>query len=256
MPPIPQSANDPCRCGSGKKYKRCCRARERAWDTFQSRLHEGSIPFVAQVRTNGGASNSFTLQEASVTRGNFKKDLLTAPITLSVNQTNGSQTQEAHAQLVIPAMGSSTGTATTAGNAAVTMVLPSLQLVLSGGEKRLKISSPSGMFAILRVALQRNDGTQYFDVLFGQTGQSEEIGESGKKNRPHIAISPDGNGKFMRLDGHKCEVESAMTLDSSSGPIYPDTYRIRSLELNACIELRFSRSGPTEIELQSARFVQ
>jgi hypothetical protein len=195
------------------------------------------------------------VQGATVSRGFYKKDLITAPVTLSVNTTSGNNTEIAHAQLVVPATGIETGTAVTNGNATVTMGLPRFQIALPAGKKKLRISSASGMFAVLRVGTQRNDGTQYFDVLFGRLGQSEDVDESGQKNRPHIAIAPDGNGKFLRLQGHRCEVESSMTVGSSSGPIYPDSYRIRSLELNACIELRFTRSSSKTIELQSASFV-
>ena len=255
MPGISPSANNPCHCGSRKKYKRCCRPRDRTWDSLKQKLQDGSLPFFAQVRTEGGSTNSFTVHEATVTRGYFKKDLLTAPVTLSINETAGNLTQVAHAQLVVPTSGTGTGTAATTGNAAVSMGQSNFELALAAGKKSLRLSSSNGMFAVLRVGRQRNDGTQYFDVLFGRSGQSEEINQSGQKMRPHIAIAPDGNGTFLRLEGHQCEVESTMAIGSASGPIYPDTYRIRSLELAACIELRFVRTGANVIELQSASFV-
>ena len=255
MPAVPPSADDPCPCGSRKKYKRCCRAHDRGWASLHKKLQDGSLPFFAQVRTDGGSTNSITVHGATVTRGFSKKDLLTAPVTLSVNSTSGNNTKTAHAQVVVPATGIETGTAATSGNATVTMGLPRFQIALPAGKKKLRISSASGMFAVVRVGTQRSDGTQYFDVLFGRSGQSEDVDESGQKNRPHIAIAPDGNGKFLRLGGHECEVESSMTVGSSSGPIYPDSYRIRSLELGACVELRFARSSSNTVELQSASFV-
>ena len=255
MPAIAPSANDPCHCGSPKKYKRCCRDRDRGRASLQQKLQDGALPFFAQVRTDGGTTGSLTVHSATVTRGFFKKDLLTAPITLSVNATTGNHTKIARARVVVPAVGTEAGTTATTGNAAVTMGPVRFEIALPAGTKKMKLSSPTGMFAIIRIRTQGDDGSQYFDVLFGRSGQSEDIGESGLKQRPHIAVAPDGNGKFLRLDGHQCEIESSMRVESSSGPIYPESYRIRSLELSTCIELRFVRTEPNVIELQGASFV-
>ena len=52
----------------------------------------GSLPFFAQVSTESGSKSLFTVHEVSVTRGIFKKDLVTTPVTLSVNEKTGSHT--------------------------------------------------------------------------------------------------------------------------------------------------------------------
>jgi hypothetical protein len=46
--PVP-GRNDPCSCGSGKKYKRCCLGREHERDTFARELEQHGLPLLREL---------------------------------------------------------------------------------------------------------------------------------------------------------------------------------------------------------------
>ena len=119
----------------------------------------------------------------------------------------------------------------------------------------MTVKSESGLFVVARIGWQRNTQTQYFDFLYGVKGQTEEIDASGEKQRLHIAICPDGNGQFIRLAEHNCEIESDMQYSATERRVLPQVLRIKSVELNKICEAVFSTSNPNEVVLIDLRFV-
>ncbi len=119
----------------------------------------------------------------------------------------------------------------------------------------MKGVSQTGLYAIARVRTQHDSDQQYFDLLFGTSGQAEEVDAKGIKQRPHIAIHPNGNGKFIRLAGHSCELESEMTYQPRARQVLPRAVRVRSLEHKEVLELRFAQDTTGSIVLEEIHFV-
>lgn len=250
---IPTS-NSPCPCGSGKKYKRCCRSKDQGLRTLHQRLLAGELPFFARISSTDGAAGQFVVSRASITRGGVTTVLLDEAITVSTNNTAGTKTEMSAAAISIPVDGTSHGSIWTSGNASVSNSSASVELALRGGTKKMKGVSPTGLYAIARVGTQRDSGQQYFDLLFGTSGQAEEVDAEGVKQRPHIAIHPDGNGKFIRLAGHSCEFESEMTYQLAARQIVPSAVRVRSIEHQEVLELRFTQEPTGRVVLEEICF--
>jgi SEC-C motif len=248
------SANAPCHCGSGKKFKRCCRAKAEGMAGLFEKISSGKIPFTAKFMSSGGEPGSIEIGPWSVTKNGRKTVLLHETLTLSTNTAHGDKTAPSLASISIPIDGCSAGSITTIGNASVSNIQNSPPIALAGGAKKLKTTSASGLFAVARVLLQRDTQIQFFDILFGVRGQSEEADDSGEKQRPHIALYPDGNGKFIRLSGHDCEIEGEMVYRPGTRQVLPQLLRIKSNDLEETIEITFSTENPSRVILSAIRF--
>lgn len=190
------------------------------------------------------------VHHAAVTLDGLTTVLLNEKVTLSTNSTSGDKTKDSSAVISIPADGMSPGIVRVVGNASVSNDRLSAKILLAGGKRKLKASSKSGLFVVARIGLQRDTQIEFFDFLFGRRGQEERIDEAGHKDRPHIAFYPDGNGKFIRLVGHNCELEGELQYDASSSQVAPKVLRIKSADFAEIVELKFSSgsSGPTVLE--------
>jgi len=251
---VKPSASMQCHCGSGKKYKRCCRSKDQGWENFQKKLHAGEIPFSARVSSTSGAESQIVISDVSVVQGGVETVLLNEEMTISTNSVTGDKTERSAAFISIPIDGMSHGSIATSGNATVSNGDVSAKLSLYANKKKLKSGSKTGLFAIARICTQRDSGLQYFDLLFGTKGQSEEVDSEGEKTRPHIAFYPDGNGKFVRLSGHCCTLESEMSYQSNIQQIIPKRVRILSMLHKEALILGFSRNISGEIVLNEITF--
>jgi hypothetical protein len=249
------SANMLCHCGSGKKYKRCCRTKDEGMRNLFEKLASGQLPFTAQIRSQSGESSSMEVHHASITQDGRTTVLLDEKITLSTNSTSGDKTTASAASISIPTDGLSYGAIRTVGNASVSNIANPPKISLAAGVKKLKATSESGLFVVARTALQRDTQIEYFDFLFGVSGQTEHVDDSGEKQRPHITIYPDGNGKFIRLSGHNCEIESDMQYSSGVRQVLPQMMRIKSLDTGQTIEVVFSTETPNVVVLNELRFI-
>ena len=249
------SANMLCHCGSGKKYKRCCRAKDEGMRKLFEKLASGQPPFTAQIRSQSGESSSMEVHSASITQHGRTTVLLDEKVTLTTNSTRGDKTTTSIASISIPADGVSLGEIRTVGNASVSNVSRPPKITLFGGRKELKAKSKSGLlFVVARIKLDGATQIECFDFLFGARGQSEYADETGIKQRPHIALYPNGNGAFIRLAGHNCEIESDMTYHSEKRQVIPQQLRIKSTDSGQAIEVEFSAENPDEIVLNDIRF--
>ncbi len=204
-----------CPCGSGKKYKNCCYTKDFGFSTLRQKLMNDELPFFASITSSNSQSSSFKLQNAKVVKNGIEKTVFDDEITLSTNTTNGDKTENSSASLVIPIKPNLESKINISGNATVRNNMEPYKIEIRDNPKKIRIKSGKGLFAIIRIAFQRSAGFYFFDVLFGVEGQEETINTDGNKERPHIAIYPDGNGKFIRLLGHNCELESELTYDPS-----------------------------------------
>ena len=244
------SANQPCPCGSGKKYKSCCRAKDEGIRQLFEKLASGQLPFRAEIISSNGEPSSMEVHHAAVTLGDLTAVLLNEKVTLSTNLTSGDKIKDSSAAISIPADGVSPGIAKIVGNASVSNDGLPTKILLAGGVKKLKETSKTGLFVVARIGLQRDTQIEFFDFLFGRRGQDERIDEAGHKQRPHIAFYPDGNGKFIRLVDHNCELEGELQYDASSHQVAPKVLYIKSADFAEIVELMFSSSssGPTILE--------
>jgi hypothetical protein len=218
------------------------------------KISSGQIPLGARIVSQSGDAASMEIHQASITQGEKTVVLLDDKVTLSTNSTPGDKAPSSVASISIPADGTSKGTIRTVGNASVSNSTLPKKVALAGTAKKLKRVSPSGVFVVARTGIQRDSQIEYFDFLFGISGQSEDIDESGKKQRPHITIYPDGNGKFFRLSGHNCEIEGDMQYSAEVQRVLPEQFRIKSIDFNETIEVEFSTENPDEVVLSEIRF--
>lgn len=149
----------------------------------------------------------------------------------------------------------SVGSIETLGNAAVANNGVNHRLQLAGGAREIGAGSRSGGFAIARVREQRDTKTQYFDFLFGTKGQPELVDESGRKQRSHVALAPDGNGKFLRLEGEGCEIKTSQLYLPTTQRIVPSRVEIRSPQFTEVLVVEFQLEAVEKVvELLSMSF--
>lgn len=218
------------------------------------KLSSGQLPFSAQIVSRNEETASMEVLHASITQGGQTTILLDEKIDLATNLTRGDRTKSSMASISISTDGFSAGTIKTSGNASVSNVGQFPKVALANGAKKLKANSNSGLFVVARTGFQRDSKIGYFDFLFGMRGQSEGVDESGYKQRPHIALYPDGNGKFIRLRGHNCELEADMFYCVGTRQIVPQQLRIKSLESGETVAITFSADNPAEIILTKIFF--
>ena len=190
----------------------------------------------------------------SITQGGRTTMLLDEKVTLETNLTSGDRTTTSVALLSIPADGLKPGIIRTAGNAAVFNAARPLKVAFAEGKKKLKVKSNSGLWVVAQTKIQDVTFVEYFRFLFGVVGQSEDVDDSGKKQRPHIDVYPDGNGKFIRLDGLNCDIESNMQYCAGLRQVLPQKLLIKAIDFDETIEVVFSTEDPNEVILQEIRF--
>ncbi len=249
--------NSPCHCGSGKKYKKCCKPLKDGRRTLNEKIRAGEIPFFVRVSSSEGAAGQISIHSASVTIDGRRTVLLEDEVTLTTNSSEGDKTDSAVAVMSIPIVGDTGGAIKTFGNASVSNGISPSKLSLSDGQEKIKVKSQNGLFAEASIKTQRNTDRQYFDLLFGTAGQRATTNQKGVKPPPHSHFSfyPDGNGKFARLSGHRCELSSEMTYNSSEKAILPQTIRVHSLDHQETLELHFTQQNADHVVLNEMSFV-
>lgn len=212
----------------------------------------GELPVTARVISENGEPSSMQVGKVVVTQGGVERVLSEEMLTLTTNSVSGDKTQKSMARFSLPVDGS-TGSISTVGNATVSNGTLPLSLRLSGGSKKLKASSPSGGFAVAQIRLQDDTQLEYFDFLFGAKGQTEFVDDTGRKNRPHVALHPDGNGKFLRLADNGCEIATEQEYFAAAKSIVPCKVKIRSPHFSETLVAEFTASGGA-VELMSIAF--
>jgi hypothetical protein len=245
-------ANLPCGCGSGKPYKRCHRDKDKGMQELFRKIQAGELPITAQMRSENSEPSSMQVGRIVVTHGGVERVLSEEMLTLTTNTVPGDKTQKSMARVSLPVDGSM-GSISTFGNATVCNGALPLNLRLSGGSKKLKASSHSGGFAVARIGRHNDTQQEFFDFLFGYDGQSEVVDGSGRKNRSHVALHPDGNGRFLRLEGNGCEIATEQGYTAAANSIVPRKVVIRSPQFTEILVAEFTASGET-VELVSIAF--
>jgi len=255
-----QNVSSKCPCDSGKKYKNCCKKKDilsKSLIDLGEKIKNGELPFGAEIISENGATSSMKITSAFIDTGYGMKTILEDEIALSTGSSAGDTIDKSSAKITVPVNSHDKPKIYTSGNASVTNETSSYKISIQGNPKKLKIKSESGLFAVLRVAKQRNTGISYLDVLFGTKGTKEQVDQSGSKNRPHIAFHPDGNSKFIRLSNYECELNNMLDYDATSKEIFPSTVEIRSNVHSESIFIEFEFfSSKKEVVLKSAGFKQ
>lgn len=238
-------SNLSCWCESGKLYQDCHRADYLSRHEFIQKMRRGEVPFFARVVSENGEQSSMEIGAVRICRDGETQILSEGPITLTTNAVSGDRTPVAIARIDIPADGS-VGTIRTAGNASVSNATMALPLALRNSTDGVVMTdSPSGAYVRATLGFQDATQTPYFDFMLGVKGKKEEIVD-GRKNRTHVTLFPDGNGKFLRLEGDDTSIEIEQDFYADSKMIIPRIVKIRSSY--------FSRTLAAEFEVLVAEF--
>ena len=248
------SANSLCHCGSRKKYKRCCRDRDLAVANIRQSIKSGEMQAFARVHSTDEGQARIEIEDASVTFHGSTVKFVDKRIVLETNTISGDKFASSGATVSLPIHGRLSGSIKTTGNATVSSSNEPLHISLKDNTKKMRISGHSGLFVIARVRVQRDTQKPYFDFLFGEKEKSEGIDDKGMKDRPHITLTPDGNGKFLRLGCYNCELEGDMSYSASENIIYPNCFRINPIDFSETLEVSFLYSN-NNVSLNEMRFI-
>jgi SEC-C motif len=246
--------NAPCPCESGKKYKQCCLEKDRhASRPLLQRITAGEIPFSARIVTTGDESAGITMTDVAVTVDGVTTVLLDEPASLTVNAARGDTGPSAVA-FSRSIDGGFPASLEAVGNANVVIGAPPAGIRLADS-KEVKAASSEGLWAKVRLGVQRTTGTPYFDLLFGVKGRAEPIDPAtGQKLRPHLAFRPDGNAEFIRFAEDRCQLRTSMEYSRESGVI-PARAVVSFDDFESNLELRFSVDNGTVV-LDHLEFVE
>ena len=121
----------------------------------------------------------------------------------------------------------------------------------------MTVKSESGsLFVIAGTQMDRVTKIKCFDLIFGERGKTENLDGAGEKQRPHLVFYPDGNGAFIRLAGHDCEIESEMHYNSTEKQIVPSALRIKSNLYKELILIEFSMKDKNHVILDKMSFIE
>jgi hypothetical protein len=243
--------NSPCFCGSGKKYKKCCRDKELASSLA---MPKKEMRFVARLFSEQGTNAGFEIHTATVSHGDRTFPVVQKPISFSTGGMTDLKPAASEAAISISIDGRGDGNANVTGNSYIGAESTPSSVAIRGGKKKLEASLPSGLFAFARVGHQRDTGLDYVDLIYGKKGQSEEVDKNGIKPRPHIALYADGNGKFFRFAGSECEVSTAMKVDGLTGFLTPVLSEIVLPDFACTLQLKYSIIDDVTVVLEALEF--
>jgi hypothetical protein len=202
--------NDPCECGSGKKYKKCCMLAVKSSDIDKPK----NLQAFASIDSTGDSSASMEIFRTSMTKDGITEVLLDEKMTLSTNTIPGDKTNDASALLSLPYNGHTKPEIRTFGNSSVTNDKLPFDIGIANNSKSLKIHSKNGLFAKVLIEVQRDLNFNYLSIIFGVTGGKEFINKSGRKNRSHLAFYSNGTGKFIRLADDKGDIDQTWIIEN------------------------------------------
>ena len=250
-----EPVNKKCPCGSGKKHKNCCGKKSEGFRRLLTRIRNGEIPLSASIRASEGTTAEMQIIKASVSNGVVEKQLVSSPVSLSVNSVSGEKTENASVSLSVPVRGQPVGVISTSGNATAVTGVSAPSISIGNSRKRVKEEGENGLYVVAYISTQTATGRDFLNILFGTTGQPEHLDDNGTKQRPHISIYPDGAGKFVRVSSHQCQISSQSEYDSGTGSSRISSLKILSHELHEEVELIFKNSG-SNVVLDQMQFVQ
>jgi hypothetical protein len=215
--------NSKCPCGSGKKYKQCClpkcRNTKNREKKFIDRISE--LPFSVSIRSKNGADSEIKISSVEIMKNGIVNKILEDEISIATGSVVGESTNENSAILSIPQNRNELPIIEICGNATVKNNRNNPSIRISGTKNELKIDSLNNLFALIRIVFRRDVQKYCFDILFGEKNREETIDANGIKQRPHLVIYPDGNSKYFRFVGYKCDINQKMTYDHDTKLIVP-----------------------------------
>jgi len=249
------SRNSKCPCGSELRYKNCCGRLDRPGSL--NRISQGGLPATVHIESDGEGEAGVIVSGMEMTVGDVTHTLLEEDekVTVSTNNVKGDKFLKSSATISIPFEKELDGVISIKGNASVSKGKEKHSIAITDGKAKLKAKNDKGLFCVVRVRHQQNEGLHFFDVLFGVQGEKEELSDQGIKNRPHLAFYPDGSGKFIRLSGNDCVLSTSLTFKKESNSIYPSYVEVKTKSLDASILLFFGFDDIREsVILESVKF--
>ncbi|MCR4377099.1 MAG: SEC-C metal-binding domain-containing protein [Rhodospirillales bacterium] len=248
--------NDPCMCGSGKKYKRCClleaekqRAHQRAMTNLAKKLQNGELPFRAEIQSDDGKPASLKVMGATVINESGEQIIFEDEIELTVGEHGPSK-----AVFEVPIQKDKPGRILTVGGAKVIGTAEFYNFCLAS--KKLEAKSPNGLFASIKTQRQRDIGADVCHIYFGEKGREESVGADGQKDRPHICLASTGAGLYTRLASYKCTIMSSASYERDSKVMSVDTVSIKVEDWREVLKVSFSVDhSDKSVEIIQANFV-
>jgi hypothetical protein len=220
--------NDKCPCGSGLKFKKCC--------LFIKEQQRQLTPF-ARIISKDGSEGEFKVLKMRTIQNGVEKIHQQNEITLSTNQINGDK-GEGIAQISYPNSYNNLGKIETSGNAKVSNSETLYKIKLQNNSRKLAFYGEK-LYCKIHIKIEKDLNLEVFHFYFGKSGEVEKQNEKGEKDRPHISITPDGSGRFIRMGKYKCEFSQINKFNSESNLIYPEKIQIKVDGFNEYLEVFF-----------------
>lgn len=200
-------------------------------------MARGELPIAAEIKSESGEPASMTIGHATFNG----KTVIDDEITLTVNSGGHEKEGSSEASVSFPVDGSKPKIKTS-GDGSVTNDKGYFSIKTSSGTRYMRPKNKGKVFAKVSVGKQRDTGTDYIDVLTGESGKTETTDESGTKDRGHLAFYPDGNGKYIRLieSGYQFEITATQGYDKTTKKIIPSEIRVTLAEYDETLVLKFS----------------
>lgn len=199
------------------------------------------MPFQAAIKSKDGSPYSSKVSDVKITIDGVERTLIDEELTISTNtvKLDGEEIQESSAKVIVPVQPDREPRIHLQGNASVSNLTSKHSIRMVGHRKEWRIDSVDGMYAVVWMATQGDGDFRYFEIIFGAKGQPESVDSDGLKRRPHIALFPDGNGKFIRLAGYRCALRSQLNYDPATKSISPAIVVIDCLDWGERLTLKF-----------------
>lgn len=240
--------NQPCTCGSGEKYKKCCRTRlqeeqhnSNAIAHVGQLLRDGKLPFRAEITSDGGTPSSMMVTSATMTdEHGVVHQIFDDGIALSVGGNGPSK-----AILEVPVQTEKIGRIETVGDAKVVNGTEYYNVSLNK-KKKLSAKSQNGLFASVKTQRQRDIDADVCHIFFGEKGKAESIDRDGKKDRPHICLASTGKGLYSRLASYKCSIANRASYERQLKTISIDSVLVTIEDWNERLKVCFNVDHSTK----------
>lgn len=216
-------ANDNCSCGSGKKYKKCCKnidekIPERSfYEKMVNAFQKGDLVSFARIK---GGNGSIKISNQSVTFGgktiNYEK-----PIKVSVGSSeDGNSSGIAEYNLT---MDGKNKLKTIQVNSGRVHFPNQANYGVGIKDTRSKSAESEAWKAIIKIKTQEIEPKKYFDLVLLRKDMRRN-----HANDPHISFRPDASGKYIRFGTYSDNAEiCTLSENVTDGVVVPLSTEIK-----------------------------
>ncbi len=227
-------ANDPCVCGSGKKYKRCCTDKDTQvrgkslYETMVEGFNKGELVSFQRVT---GDKGSMEISSQSVTSGKetYSHD---KPVKISVGDSEDGNSSGQAVNTI--SMNSQNKIRTIQIGSGRVSFKDSANYKIGIKNKIDKIVDDDWRVQV-RVHTQSEEPREYFDlVLINRKRERNHITD------PHVTFRPDGSGKYIRFGAYsdKSEIKT-LSGGGIGGILLPSSTEVRFVDITITINYLF-----------------